>query len=53
MYDLLIFMYYSIVDSKGRAKCNCTKFYTGKECKDCACKNGGGCVLTDKTVSCR
>lgn len=41
-----------MIDSKGRAKCNCTKFYTGKECKDCACKNGGGCVLTDKTVSC-
>lgn len=41
-----------MIDSKGRAKCNCTKFYTGKECKDCACKNGGDCVLTDKTVSC-
>lgn len=53
MYDLLIFIYYFIVDLKGRVKCNCIKFYIGKECKDCVCKNGGGCVLIDKIVFCR
>lgn len=42
-----------LVDSKGKANCSCTVFYTGSKCDNCTCQNEGECVQNDGKTSCR
>lgn len=41
-----------LIDAKGKARCNCTVFYTGSRCDNCTCLNGGKCLEGGGKTSC-